>query len=141
MYFIVHHVPGRLRLRGFPLKRNESEAARITTLLAQCEGVHHSQASTLTGSIIIHYDTTLITSQGILMALNQLWKIEVIADRAPMLSSAGVVSALAPTPMPARARSSGIVANFSAALGKMLLEMAVERLMERSVFALVKALV
>ena len=141
MYFAVHHVPGRLRLKGFPLKRNEPEAARITTLLTHCEGVHGSQVSILTGSVVIHYDPTLTTVQAILAALSPPRMIAVTTDRPPPLSPARTVPTLAPKPMPVRTRSPGIVANLGATLGKMILEMAVEKLVERSFFVLVKVLV
>ena len=141
MYVVVHHVPGRLRLKRFPLKCNEPEAARISALLMHCEGVHRSQVSTLTGSIVIHYDTNLTTIQAILTVLSQPRVLEVTTDRPPPLSPARVVPTLTPKSIPARARSPGIVTHLSATLGKMILEMAVEKLVERSVLVLVKALV
>ena len=140
MYVLVHHVPGRLRLKRFPLERNKLEAARISALLTPCKGVHRSQVSTLTGSIVIHYDPTLTTVQAILTTLSQPRMIEGTADRLPPLSPARV-PALARTPIPARVRSHEILANLSVTLGKMILETAIEKLVERSVFVLVRALV
>ncbi|MFO1432841.1 MAG: hypothetical protein U1F76_22440 [Candidatus Competibacteraceae bacterium] len=141
MYAIVHHIPGRLRLKRSPLRGNQPEAARIGALLMHCEGVHRSHVSTVTGSIVIHYDPALTTIQAILAVLNLLPVIEGTTDRPPPLSPAHVVPALAPLPLPAKAHAPSIVAQLSATFGKMILEMAVEKLVERSVFVLVKALV
>lgn len=141
MYVVVHHVPGRLRLKRFPLKGNQPEATRISALLTHCEGVHRSHVSTVTGSLVIHYDPALTSIQAILAVLNPLPVIEVTPDRPPPLSHARVVPALVPTSLPAKAHAPGIGAHLSATLGRMFLEMAVEKLVERSVLVLVKALV
>lgn len=53
---IVHHLPGRLRLRVAAIRRDEDAAARLREVLSAIPGVRRVDCSTLTGSLLVDYD-------------------------------------------------------------------------------------
>jgi hypothetical protein len=69
MSHYIHHVPGRLRLKTPCLRRNEAEARRARQWLESMEGVLASEVNTLTGSVIIKYDTEAVSAQALLNGL------------------------------------------------------------------------
>lgn len=72
MSHYIHHIPGRLRVKSPRLKRNESEASRTRAYLDQLHGVHSAEVNTVTGSILIHYDTQRMAAQTLINTLRSL---------------------------------------------------------------------
>ncbi|MDW8213079.1 MAG: cation-transporting P-type ATPase, partial [Roseiflexaceae bacterium] len=56
---IVHKLPGRARFRPAGLHRNPAQKERIERRLARQPGIHAVSASTLTGTVLVHFDATL----------------------------------------------------------------------------------
>jgi hypothetical protein len=57
---IVHHVPGRVRVRLPRAKRDREFARRVEESLAACPGVRRVEVSPITGSVLIRYDAGLL---------------------------------------------------------------------------------
>lgn len=68
----IHHVPGRLRVKSPRLKRNGPEATRTVAHMQQLHGVASAEVNTVTGSLLIHYDTNLVAAQTLLNTLRSL---------------------------------------------------------------------
>ncbi len=109
----IHHLPGRLRLRLAALKRNPPVASRVRGALASLPGITGIRLGLLTGSALILYDPRQISAGQVIAAL------------------AAADFAIPSTPAPA----------FGEALGRALVALAVDVLMERSTVALIAALV
>jgi hypothetical protein len=121
----VHHIPGRLRVKSPRLKRNEAEAARARALLAGLEGVMAAEVNTVTGSLLIGYDPLRSNADRL---------VRVLAEH-------GIVRDVSP-PMPSAEppdRISRVAEDATGALGKLVVGMLVEKLVERSALALVAA--
>jgi copper chaperone CopZ len=69
-YEFAHHVPGRLRVRCPRIKRDEREAARVTAVLSELDGVTRVEASVVTGSIVVVYDTDTVPGERILSLMD-----------------------------------------------------------------------
>ena len=54
--YIVHHIPGRLRIRLPKAKGNPDLLARISQSLSPLSGVRQVSTNESTGSVVIHYD-------------------------------------------------------------------------------------
>lgn len=67
----MHHVPGRLRIKSPVLKRNEHEAKAVQKLLLDQQGILRSEVNTLTGSILILYDGSVVQVQWIVGLLKR----------------------------------------------------------------------
>ena len=72
----IHHVPGRLRVNTPALKKNESRARQLKSYLEGIHGVLQAETSIVTGSVVIKYDTCLISSVVILNSLRDLGYIQ-----------------------------------------------------------------
>jgi hypothetical protein len=59
---IVHHLPGRVRVKLPRLKGNTSLAGEVERALAALQGVCHVETSTTTGSVLVLYEPRLLTS-------------------------------------------------------------------------------
>jgi Heavy metal associated domain 2 len=57
---VVHHVPGRLRLRSARLKGNARAGEEAQLHLAQLTGVTSAKANACTGSLLVEYDPAVI---------------------------------------------------------------------------------
>jgi len=68
MEYYVHHVPGRLRVRIPAIRKNPKNAADIECLLG-ISGVDDIQVNHLTGSVVVTFDTTVITHDQLLELL------------------------------------------------------------------------
>jgi hypothetical protein len=66
-----HHVPGRLRVRTASVKHNPSAAASVRVRLSAASGVTSSEVSTVTGSILVHYDVRLTSATAICSILDE----------------------------------------------------------------------
>ena len=71
MSYYVHNVPGRLRVRTPHAKKNPSTAAEIKSLLESMVGIDSTAVNTLTGSVIINYDSAAVKSNDILALLHR----------------------------------------------------------------------
>ena len=72
----IHHVPGRLRVNTPVLKRNEFRAGQLKSYLERMHGVLRADASIVTGSVVIKYDTFLVSADVILNSLRDLGYIQ-----------------------------------------------------------------
>jgi Heavy metal associated domain 2 len=57
---VVHHLPGRLRLRSARLKGNARAGEEAQLHLAQLTGVTSAKANAYTGSLLVEYDPAVI---------------------------------------------------------------------------------
>lgn len=53
---VVHHVPGRVRLKVPHVKGSRSLSKRIEDIAGAVPGVHSVEASPITGSVVVRYD-------------------------------------------------------------------------------------
>ena len=72
----IHHVPGRLRVNTPVLKKNESRARQLKFYLEGMHGVLQAETSIVTGSVVIKYDTCLVSPAAILNSLRDLGYIQ-----------------------------------------------------------------
>jgi len=72
MSHYIHHVPGRLRVKSPRLKRNAREAEQTRGYMAQLHGVHTTEVNTVTGSLLIKYDTDLVEGHTLINSLRNL---------------------------------------------------------------------
>ena len=72
----IHHVPGRLRVNTPVLKKNESRARQLKFYLEGMHGVLRADTSIVTGSVLIKYDTGLVSADVILNSLRDLGYIQ-----------------------------------------------------------------
>ena len=71
MSYYVHDIPGRLRVKTPIVKGDPDTAEDIQKLLEAVVGVDSTAVRTLTGSVIINYDSKTIDSETILDILNR----------------------------------------------------------------------
>lgn len=69
MSYYLHALPGRLRIKIPSLRRNLHQAQELVRLLNGLSGVESAAANTVTGSITVRYDPTIIGSSSILTFL------------------------------------------------------------------------
>jgi hypothetical protein len=69
MSYYVHEVPGRLRIKMPALRRNPKLGREIETLLRNFSGITYSSVNSVTGSVLVNYDTDFVTSGAILNTL------------------------------------------------------------------------
>lgn len=65
----VHTVPGRMRIRIPAIQHRSRKAEKVERELLQHEGVEDVRTNTLTGSVVVHYDPDLISSDEIINIL------------------------------------------------------------------------
>ncbi len=71
MSYYVHNVPGRMRVKT-PLAKNSSvTAAEIKDLLESMVGIDSTAVNTLTGSVVINYNSATVKSDDILALLHR----------------------------------------------------------------------
>ena len=68
MEYYVHHVPGRLRVRIPAIRKNPKKAEAIQCLLS-IEGIDNLKVNHLTGSVVVTFDSAVITSGQLLELL------------------------------------------------------------------------
>jgi copper chaperone CopZ len=71
MSYYIHSVPGRLRVKIPFVKGNPNTAADVSRLLEKIDGIDSTAVNTLTGSVLINYDSKSVNSDKILNALTQ----------------------------------------------------------------------
>lgn len=70
MIYYLHEIPGRIRVKIPALKRNQELAEEVSTFTFGIPGVTYVAPNTLTGSLIILYDSDKTSSDKILEALD-----------------------------------------------------------------------
>ena len=70
MEFNGHHVPGRLRVRIPAMRKNPSMAADIECLF-DIYGVDNLTVNHLTGSVVVTFDTAMVSSEQLLAKLKE----------------------------------------------------------------------
>jgi len=71
MSFYIHDIPGRLRVKTPSLKGNFNAAEELKRILNSIEGIDSTSVNTLTGSVVVNYDTRSVGSARILHTLNE----------------------------------------------------------------------
>lgn len=69
MTCFVHHVPGRLRVKIAWLKHQEHQAEKIRNLFSGLYGIDNIAVNTLTGSVVLNYDSSLFSVDQLLNIL------------------------------------------------------------------------
>lgn len=85
-----HHVPGRLRVHAPGIKGNAPKAKAVETCLSKLKGVFRVEGRPITGSIVIHYDASILDFQSLLAALPV--EIPKLAERPSVPASAGITA-------------------------------------------------
>jgi hypothetical protein len=65
----VHHVPGRVRVKIPGLKYQEHRAEKIRNLFSGLYGVDKISVNTLTGSVVLYYDQSVLSVEQLLNIL------------------------------------------------------------------------
>ncbi len=71
MGYYIHNTPGRLRLKIPQLKRNVRLADEISLLLNEKNGVQSVEINTLTGSLKVNFNDSVVSSNLLLNLLSQ----------------------------------------------------------------------
>lgn len=66
MGYYIHSVPGRLRVKTPQIKGNQENARDVEGLLKCFQGVDKASANTLTGSIVVNYDSKAVSDRSII---------------------------------------------------------------------------
>jgi len=123
MTHYVHHVPGRLRIKAPQLKRNERHGLALRQALDSAHGVVDTEVNTLTGSVVINYDQHATTPHHIWDHL----RAHGLIDAKLKLEHAG--DAVSETMRSAAQTAGKFAAGF-----------VLEKVLERSAFALIGAI-
>ena len=67
--FYIHNVAGRLRVRGEVFKKNFGSVDEIRKALSTLNGIGTVNFNLTTGSILIHYNSAMLTHRDILALL------------------------------------------------------------------------
>lgn len=66
---LVHSLPGRIRFKLDSIKGNPEQARDVEARLAAVRGMHHVEARSLTGSVVVTFDPALLESLDIHFAV------------------------------------------------------------------------
>jgi Cu2+-exporting ATPase len=83
---ILHELPGRLRVRDLRLRGDASRAGRIVSSLRLLRGIKGATARTLTGSVVIHYQQSIINRDTLLVHLDHWDEVQVVAQPPALVS-------------------------------------------------------
>ena len=61
---VAHRIPGRVRVKVPHLKNNPQAAQRLNRMAASIKGIKKVEASSVTGSMVVHYDKDSVDSQA-----------------------------------------------------------------------------
>ncbi|HEV3104647.1 MAG TPA: hypothetical protein VGZ01_03035 [Trinickia sp.] len=123
-----HLVPGRLRVKLARLKRNEAKARLAVRQLRTLDGVRDVSANTLTGSLVVRFDPAVTKVARMLDALTALGLMDGAAQPGENHLVTYTRQAHVATPAPSP-------------LADVLVNKALEKLVERCAVALVAALI
>jgi hypothetical protein len=127
MAHYIHHLPGRLRIKSHQLKRNATRAASVRELLLNMDGVMGADANTVTGSLLVSYDKDRTCPRELLETLK---RAGCCTDSVQLPD--GVKSTAG--------RLSDSLTGAGDAVGKAVVGVLVEKVVERSAFALIGAI-
>jgi copper chaperone CopZ len=71
MTYYLHNVPGRLRVKIPSVKGQPEKAQSVQTLLKDMEGIESISPNTVTGSVVVKYDSAVLHSDQILSILKK----------------------------------------------------------------------
>jgi copper chaperone CopZ len=66
---LMHHIPGRLRVRAATLRRNRDRAGEIEGIVKAIDGVSAAAVNLLTGSLTVVYEPSRVSANAILDTL------------------------------------------------------------------------
>jgi copper chaperone CopZ len=99
MAYYIHNIPGRLRVKTPLIKGNNNAATELQRILDKIEGIDSTSVNTLTGSVIINYNTRSLSSDTLIDTLKDegyldLSKVETNDDyvEAAVSKVGGVIS-------------------------------------------------
>lgn len=69
MFYPVHHIPGRLRIKSSLIKGNRNAAESMRAFIQSVNGINSVAVSPITGSAVITYARDVVTVQDILEEL------------------------------------------------------------------------
>lgn len=120
---IIHHLPGRLRVRVPEVKSDAAFATSLEQRLRSVRGVRAAQANPLTGSVLVHYDRA--RSRSVFGALNSMAAVS--------------TSALTPVSKPVLSRQTDLAPVIGRIVLQKALETAIEVAVRKSVLLLIAA--
>jgi hypothetical protein len=68
---LIHHVPGRLRVRVPAIKKGGRQAALLIVALQESQGISSAEPNAITGSIVIRYNQKSTSGDAILSFLRE----------------------------------------------------------------------
>jgi hypothetical protein len=118
----IHHIAGRLRVTLPRIRKQPARAQEIQAVISRIAGVASIEANIISGSLLIRYDTNLVDAGTIMASMKELG----------LLSSHAAARPIRRTHVSRRPASSPVADK--------VLDMIVEKLIERSAFAVLGAL-
>jgi hypothetical protein len=76
--YVVHHIPGRLRLRIPWLRDHATEGTRLAETLAVLGGIKTVEVRPSTGSVLCHYDPLHLGEREIVTVLKEATGIDIV---------------------------------------------------------------
>lgn len=121
----IHQIPGRLRIRTQSIRKNPDMAEMIGQTLLEVNGIQSYRVNRHAGSIVVHYDTNILTDQ----VVSELCRQYCLSGSTESVEAAGQKKVTLPkAPVSTRAQ-----------LGKAIFKVFVQQTVERSVFSMVTA--
>jgi hypothetical protein len=84
MLSVVHHVPGRLRVKGPALKGKHNGADGIKEHLTARAGIQLVKVNRVAGSMVVHYDSTRVTAHELLELLREVAPVDCVGPVTPL---------------------------------------------------------
>lgn len=97
MDYYIHTIPGRLRVKIPLIKGDSPRAFQVQELLESLDGVESVAANTLTGSVVVNYDSDILTDEqllGILERHNYFDESRAITNEEYMLAGGAIGKAV-----------------------------------------------
>ena len=69
MSYYIHSIPGRLRVKTPLVKGSQENAKDVEGLLKFYQGVDKASANPLTGSVVVNYDSKVVSDESIINLL------------------------------------------------------------------------
>jgi hypothetical protein len=120
----IHHITGRLRLKLAQIRKQPQRAQDIQSAACRISGVKSVETNIVTGSLLIRYDAAAVNAESIMLSMKGMGLLSSTAGSREMPYRSPVTQQrAAPSP-----------------LANKVVDMLVEKLIERSAIALVGAL-
>ena len=78
MTYYIHNIPGRLRVKTPVLKKNLEQMKNVQKLFKSMEGIEGIEFNSITGSVVIFFDSNLISSETILNIFMQEGYVDLV---------------------------------------------------------------